>query len=385
MAAAIIIWRVVAPDRPVQHYMATPRASRPTNRQHRRSAQGGEAPAPARRLRLHRRRRRSRDHARSKLPGIQRGVVPAALRGREREVQPRAPRCSGRQSRCRSSSRRSAARACSTRAAKRSRRAPPVRPARSTSCRRSPAACSRTCDARRPGRPGISSISSAAATWRCASIAARAQGGLLGAGRHHRYAGRRAPRARPAQRHEGAGHAESAEDAPLRLAVRRAGRAGSPGFFRDGGLMSFPNVVLPGEGPMPYADVGSALESSTVTWPDLRWIRDAWEGPIVVKGVHRGDDARQAIDVGADAVVVSNHGGRQLDSVHGDAARAARGRRRGERPGGGPARRRHPPRQRCREGTLPRRARGADWPRVRLWTGRCRGSRCRARDRDPAG
>ena len=89
------------------------------------------------------------------------------------------------------------------------------------------------------------------------------------------------------------------------------------GFFGDGGLMSFPNVVLPGEGPMPYADVGSALESSTVTWPDLRWIRDAWDGPIVVKGIHRGDDARQAIDVGADAVVVSNHGGRQLDGVHG--------------------------------------------------------------------
>ncbi len=90
------------------------------------------------------------------------------------------------------------------------------------------------------------------------------------------------------------------------------------GFFRDGGLMSFPNVVLPGEGgPMPYADVGSALESSTVTWPDLRWIRDAWDGPIVVKGVHRGDDAMLAVDAGADAVVVSNHGGRQLDSVHG--------------------------------------------------------------------
>src|SRR3954466_11703742 len=89
------------------------------------------------------------------------------------------------------------------------------------------------------------------------------------------------------------------------------------GFFRDGGLMSFPNVVLPGEGPMPYADVGSALESSTVTWPDLRWIRDAWQGPIIVKGVHRGDDARLAVDMGIDAVVVSNHGGRQLDSVHG--------------------------------------------------------------------
>lgn len=85
-------------------------------------------------------------------------------------------------------------------------------------------------------------------------------------------------------------------------------------FFRDGGLMSFPNVMLP-EGPMSYADVGVALEKSTVTWQDLSWIRDAWQGPIVVKGVHTADDARQAMDAGADAVVVSNHGGRQLDGV----------------------------------------------------------------------
>jgi L-lactate dehydrogenase (cytochrome) len=87
-------------------------------------------------------------------------------------------------------------------------------------------------------------------------------------------------------------------------------------FFRDGGLMNFPNVVLPGEGPMLYTDVGSALEQSTVTWPDLRWIREAWNGPIVVKGIHTGDDARVAVDAGADALVVSNHGGRQLDGVH---------------------------------------------------------------------
>jgi isopentenyl diphosphate isomerase/L-lactate dehydrogenase-like FMN-dependent dehydrogenase len=87
-------------------------------------------------------------------------------------------------------------------------------------------------------------------------------------------------------------------------------------FLADGGLMKFPNVVLPGEGPMGYADVGTALEASTVTWPDLRWIRDAWKGKIVVKGVHIGEDARRAVDVGADAVVVSNHGGRQLDGVH---------------------------------------------------------------------
>jgi L-lactate dehydrogenase (cytochrome) len=87
-------------------------------------------------------------------------------------------------------------------------------------------------------------------------------------------------------------------------------------FLADGGLMKFPNVMLPGEGPMGYADVGTALEASTVTWPDLRWIRDAWNGKIIVKGVHIGEDARRAVDAGADAVVVSNHGGRQLDGVH---------------------------------------------------------------------
>jgi L-lactate dehydrogenase (cytochrome) len=86
------------------------------------------------------------------------------------------------------------------------------------------------------------------------------------------------------------------------------------GFLADGGLMSFPNVVLP-EGPMPYADVGIALEQSMVSWQDLGWIREAWKGPIVVKGVHTGEDARRAIDEGADAIVVSNHGGRQLDGV----------------------------------------------------------------------
>jgi isopentenyl diphosphate isomerase/L-lactate dehydrogenase-like FMN-dependent dehydrogenase len=86
------------------------------------------------------------------------------------------------------------------------------------------------------------------------------------------------------------------------------------GFFGDGGLMSFPNVMLP-EGPMLYADVGTALEQSTVTWADIKWIRDVWKGPIIVKGVHTGDDAKHAIDEGANAIVVSNHGGRQLDGV----------------------------------------------------------------------
>jgi len=86
-------------------------------------------------------------------------------------------------------------------------------------------------------------------------------------------------------------------------------------YLRDGGLMHFPNVILP-EGPMPYADVTAMLAAACVTWKDLRWIREAWGGPIIIKGVHRGDDARRAVDEGAVAVIVSNHGGRQLDGVH---------------------------------------------------------------------
>jgi len=87
------------------------------------------------------------------------------------------------------------------------------------------------------------------------------------------------------------------------------------GFLTDGGLMDFPNVILPGQGPMSYADVGTALEQATVSWPDLNWIREAWKGPIVIKGVLTGEDARRAVGEGADALVVSNHGGRQLDCV----------------------------------------------------------------------
>jgi L-lactate dehydrogenase (cytochrome) len=86
-------------------------------------------------------------------------------------------------------------------------------------------------------------------------------------------------------------------------------------FLADGGLMKFPNVIIPGPGPMRYADVTTALEQSMVSWQDLRWIREAWSGAIVIKGVHTGDDARRAVDAGADALVVSNHGGRQLDGV----------------------------------------------------------------------
>jgi L-lactate dehydrogenase (cytochrome) len=86
-------------------------------------------------------------------------------------------------------------------------------------------------------------------------------------------------------------------------------------FMLDGGLPNLENVIMPGKGPMPLVDVSSGLAAAAITWNDFRWIRELWPSPIVVKGILTGDDARRALDQGAAAVVVSNHGGRQLDGV----------------------------------------------------------------------
>jgi L-lactate dehydrogenase (cytochrome) len=88
-------------------------------------------------------------------------------------------------------------------------------------------------------------------------------------------------------------------------------------YVADGSPRVFPNVELPGTGAMPCSDVSELLASTVITWSDFAWIRDAWKGPVVIKGVHTADDARCAVDAGADALVVSNHGGRQLDGVPG--------------------------------------------------------------------
>ena len=86
-------------------------------------------------------------------------------------------------------------------------------------------------------------------------------------------------------------------------------------FLLDGGVPKLGNVVIPGKGPMDLVDVGAALSHAGASWEDLRWIRKLWPGPIVAKGILTGDDARRAVDEGSAAVVVSNHGGRQLDCV----------------------------------------------------------------------
>lgn len=86
-------------------------------------------------------------------------------------------------------------------------------------------------------------------------------------------------------------------------------------FLIDGGVPQLENVVIPGRGPLAMVNVAESLSRGAVSWNDMRWIRECWTGPIVIKGVLIADDARRAIDEGASAVVVSNHGGRQLDCV----------------------------------------------------------------------
>ena len=64
-----------------------------------------------------------------------------------------------------------------------------------------------------------------------------------------------------------------------------------------------------------FKDFIDAQFDPTVTWQDIAWLRTLWKGNILIKGVMGEEDARAAVDVGADGVIVSNHGGRQLDGV----------------------------------------------------------------------
>ncbi|AHG72388.1 L-lactate dehydrogenase [Mannheimia sp. USDA-ARS-USMARC-1261] len=53
----------------------------------------------------------------------------------------------------------------------------------------------------------------------------------------------------------------------------------------------------------------------SISWKDLEWIREFWDGPMVIKGILDPEDAKDAVRFGADGIIVSNHGGRQLDGV----------------------------------------------------------------------
>jgi L-lactate dehydrogenase (cytochrome) len=82
--------------------------------------------------------------------------------------------------------------------------------------------------------------------------------------------------------------------------------------FLTSPTLSFPNIGPPDQRSL---DVMADMFDGTVCWDDLDWIRRIWDGPIVLKGVTTVEQARQAVGHGLDAVIVSNHGGRQLDHL----------------------------------------------------------------------
>jgi L-lactate dehydrogenase (cytochrome) len=63
------------------------------------------------------------------------------------------------------------------------------------------------------------------------------------------------------------------------------------------------------------ADALAQWTAAKLTWEDVIWVRKRWERPLVVKGILTANDARLAVAAGADALVISNHGGRQLDGA----------------------------------------------------------------------
>src|SRR3954452_49362 len=89
-------------------------------------------------------------------------------------------------------------------------------------------------------------------------------------------------------------------------------------YARSGGLpeLTVPNVAAPGEpAPTFFGAYGEWMQTPQPTWSDIAWMREEWGGPFLVKGVMHPDDARRAVDAGADAISVSNHGGNNLDGT----------------------------------------------------------------------
>ncbi|TAL00838.1 MAG: alpha-hydroxy-acid oxidizing protein [Rhodospirillaceae bacterium] len=86
-------------------------------------------------------------------------------------------------------------------------------------------------------------------------------------------------------------------------------------FIRDGLQFDCPMWIKPDGRMASFGDVLLAFRSNAVcpTWDDLPWIRQHWDGPIVMKGILRTDDALRAANAGVDGIVVSNHGGRNVD------------------------------------------------------------------------
>ncbi len=89
-------------------------------------------------------------------------------------------------------------------------------------------------------------------------------------------------------------------------------------WARAGALpdLTVPNMVDPGEqAPTFFQAYGEWMGTPQPTWEDIAWMREQWDGPFMVKGVYRADDAREAVQAGATAISVSNHGGNNLDGT----------------------------------------------------------------------
>jgi L-lactate dehydrogenase (cytochrome)/glycolate oxidase len=90
------------------------------------------------------------------------------------------------------------------------------------------------------------------------------------------------------------------------------------GYARTGRVpdLTVPNMVAAGEQPPSFFGAyGEWAASPLPTWEDVRWLREQWGGPFMVKGVIRVDDAKRAVDAGVTAISVSNHGGNDLDGT----------------------------------------------------------------------
>jgi isopentenyl diphosphate isomerase/L-lactate dehydrogenase-like FMN-dependent dehydrogenase len=113
---------------------------------------------------------------------------------------------------------------------------------------------------------------------------------------------------------------------PLQMSLSNAVRfapqvAPHPGwlsdFARDGFSLELANAASLGtpERPMSSRDALMYWLTSPPRWEDFAWIRERWPGPVVAKGIVTGEDARRAVDSGVEGIIVSNHGGRQLDGI----------------------------------------------------------------------
>jgi len=89
-------------------------------------------------------------------------------------------------------------------------------------------------------------------------------------------------------------------------------------WVRSGALpdLTTPNMALPGQpAPTFFGAYGEWMQTPLPTWDDLAWLREHYDGPLMLKGVMRVDDAKKAVDTGFNAISVSNHGGNNLDGT----------------------------------------------------------------------